>query len=1359
MENIFKVVAGKRLSTTDCLLFLSYLISFLSLFELLPFSVLLTSGYEILFCDPTTAAQVTDGASKLVGKEWDSWTLTLGWPVLGIWSGSMDGTDINNVDRSPSGRYLATCDDFGKVNLFNFPAIKPKGSSHNTYNGHSSHVTSVKWASILSSSSRERFVVPTSDDYLISTGGDDKCVFQWKHSQPGEDLDTRGGKKRGSSSLSYQYGDDDETALNGRNRAGEEMDDDFDLPTGGDEFMAIKPWIGAIVSPSAWNHPDQNKISSFYASLSEYSRKFRALTDVKEAASYSTAFNVFSSVSPSVYRDLSTSSDLVMQKLYETGLNDISPPNSDELELEFVYGYRGYDCRNNLLYLNLPSSSSFSSVSDRGSKKGGEGQQGRYLLYYAAALGILLDVNNMKQSYFRGHNDDILSMASHTFYNSSSSSPVPEQVIVATGQIGTGSIFVWEVPSMQTLSVISSTKQKSVLFLQFSSNGRLLVSVGEDKSLVIIDWKSQSIIATNKMDGNTVFDMSILGRGSGGGGGAATSTGNKVQLITVGDKLLKLWTIDGRNITSSKFVTSTTPEGQLQNFLCVTELFGKFLVGCEDSSVYVILPTDKGIKSKVFSHCLAAGSISVDKPAATAPKSGKKSTKSINNSCSITAMAVFESLLFTGAKDGSIVIWDGKGLQGDGNELSSITFFSLSQFSLELQAKQIQAISVSYSSSSKLLIVVGTRGCDIIEFLYDTSSNKVAQLSSEKNSSGFVMQGHFNEELWGLTTHPFLPEFVTVGDDKTLRIHHLHQRKCLALVSLGLFSRSCCYSTDGNLLAVGFGGRVGKGKEQGDGTVRLYSISYAGSGKGEETRIVSKLSERKDAKQWISDVRFSSDSRTLVAGCHDCKIYIYNVNTSSSVSSSAGGKGATKGYELSLRSVFAKHNAVINHLDLSIDGRFMQSNCAGYEILFSDTTTGKQITNPNEVKDVQWATWTCTLGWPVQGIWGNEAKGSDINAVCRSKTGHLLATSDDLGKIHLYRYPVLPSAATNDGKPAKKGSISSNTGERSLSFSGHSSHVMNIRWSIGDEYLLSVGGADKCIFQWRHVMSEISSSSVSHGGGKGEKRVSIQDENEDDDNDSVSSSKGAAVSHADAIDFDDEPFGPLGGGDESLAVKPWVGAVRPPKNPPPISEKQPTLDISLSWVHGYSSSGISHHQNVFYNSESEILYPAASLVVSLKRSSLSNSSSADWKQSYCKGHDDDILCVAMSSNRKYLATGQIASKRLKGKASVYVWDSLQCNILSKMEGCHSRGVTALSFNSDGNLLVSVGMDDNFTHIVWSDNGGNWSRCQQIASVKGDRLPVSLILFLSCSALSFLLLPSCSTDRRVLLNSFILNILW
>ena len=46
--------------------------------------------------------------------------------LSGIWPEGADGTDVNNVCRSNNGKILASADDFGKVNLYQYPCCHPK---------------------------------------------------------------------------------------------------------------------------------------------------------------------------------------------------------------------------------------------------------------------------------------------------------------------------------------------------------------------------------------------------------------------------------------------------------------------------------------------------------------------------------------------------------------------------------------------------------------------------------------------------------------------------------------------------------------------------------------------------------------------------------------------------------------------------------------------------------------------------------------------------------------------------------------------------------------------------------------------------------------------------------------------------------------------------------------------------------------------------------------------------------------------------------------------------------------------------------------------------------------------------------
>ena len=129
-------------------------------------------------------------------------------------------------------------------------------------------------------------------------------------------------------------------------------------------------------------------------------------------------------------------------------------------------------------------------------------------------------------------------------------------------------------------------------------------------------------------------------------------------------------------------------------------------------------------------------------------------------------------------------------------------------------------------------------------------------------------------------------------------------------------------------------------------------------------------------------------------------------------------------------------------------------NNTSYEILFFKTN-GTQVTSAKTFKQddwaqEKWATLSCKFSWQAQGIWPHlYADGTNINAVERSRSGKLLATGDDFSKIKLFKYPAcVPKQLFNVSK-------------------GHSSHITGIRWSYNDEYMVSIGGLEKSIIQWR----------------------------------------------------------------------------------------------------------------------------------------------------------------------------------------------------------------------------------------------------------------------------------------------------
>ena len=127
----------------------------------------------------------------------------------------------------------------------------------------------------------------------------------------------------------------------------------------------------------------------------------------------------------------------------------------------------------------------------------------------------------------------------------------------------------------------------------------------------------------------------------------------------------------------------------------------------------------------------------------------------------------------------------------------------------------------------------------------------------------------------------------------------------------------------------------------------------------------------------------------MAVGAHDSSIITYNV---------------ANNFKPMKR--IKSHHSTITHLDFTMDSESLMSNCTSYEILYHSVADGKQITGgASQLKDERWASWSCTLGWPVQGIFPPCADGSDINTCDRSPDGDVLASGDDFRMVKLFRYP------------------------------------------------------------------------------------------------------------------------------------------------------------------------------------------------------------------------------------------------------------------------------------------------------------------------------------------------------------------
>lgn len=818
-----------------------------------------SQAYELKFVSVDAKRNVASSSVK--GTEWRSWTCVLGWPVQFIWPECADGTDVNSCCRSNSRTVLATADDFGKVNFFRWPVVVQKQSCK-SFLGHSSHVTKVKFS--------------VDDAFVVSTGGNDKCVFVWQTDMASDaEPDTGSSEDTKTDDIgNYKVTEkkNDENREKAKKKIGAALENNdpnsffqFEELGEGDQFLAVKPWEGAMKPPSGF---------------------------VKAARNQNT-------------------------------------PPAVNLELEFVHGYRGKDCRNNLRYLN----------------------DGR-IIYHAAGLGIVYNKSSHSQSFFNKHIDDIIAFALS-----------PNREVAATGEVGRKpNIFVWDTSSMMQIANFKAPLEKGITALSFSPNGSILAAVGmdDDHSVALYNLRTSSLICSVKGDREVITDMAFT---------------SETEFVTTGIKHFKGWTISGTTVTGKRGQFGTANN----MLLCV---------GVDGPNVYT---------------GTAAGTL-VKWAGVSAGKSYPLHQKGLDS------IWVNHGMIVTGGKDGIVLILDSTLNKRQSFDLNANQYGSICPF--------IRSAMISDDGSA---LLVSTYGCELYEIDMNSGQGRSFNRGHYTPSRGRTV----TNEVWGLCVLPDNNRYISCSDDGTLRVWDRNAKAQVHLIRFSnaeeipdsAKSRSVSCNQQGNLIAVGFK----------DGSFKVY-----------DTNTWAQRVSKKDRKEEIGDLKFSPDGSKLAVGSHDNFIDIYNASDFKQIAVCRG------------------HSSFITHFDWSCDGNYLHSNCGAYELLFWDSNNGRQLTSgASMLKDEQWHTWTCVIGWPVQGIYPAFADGTDVNAVDRSKIKfgnkeyEIVATSDDFGLLKIFRYPCLTK------------------GSEGVIGRGHSSHVTNVRFSPDDAYIFTTGGDDQCVFQWK----------------------------------------------------------------------------------------------------------------------------------------------------------------------------------------------------------------------------------------------------------------------------------------------------
>ncbi|XP_039443776.1 echinoderm microtubule-associated protein-like 2 isoform X1 [Culex pipiens pallens] len=609
---------------------------------------------------------------------------------------------------------------------------------------------------------------------------------------------------------------------------------------------------------------------------------------------------------------------------YET--TKVQPAPNKRLRLDWVYGYRGKDCRSNLH--QLPT---------------GE------MVYFVAAVVILYNMDEQSQRHYVGHTDDVKSLAVH-----------PNKLLVATGQCGGHDghdtlphIRVWNSVSLATLNVIGMgdfTGAINCLSFSRADSGTILAAIDDspDKIISIWDWQKKENgrrITETKCSVDTIVAVEFHPL-------------DKGQIITIGKNHIAFWSLDQNGMLYKRMGVFENREKPKYVTAITFTPAGDIVTG--DSSGNIAI-WSRG--TNVISRFL----------------------KKIHEGSIFSICSLRNGGFVSGGKDGRLVLLDE----------------SMRMKAEQLVEPHFGAVRVVAQGKGSQLLIGTTKNC----------------ILSGDFTLGLVpmVLGH-TDILWSLASHPQVAQFVTGGRDRLLQLWDSLSHSVVWSKDIGEPIQSVQFSNSGDTIIVsGVGGR--------------WMVF--------DTVTRELLAVYQDGQDVIQTIKFSPDGNLLALGSKDSCVYIYQCTKAAHRFSKIG--------------KCTGHSSFISHIDWSKDSTVLRTNSGDYELLYWNPTLCRQITTHGTVRNLEWATQSCTVSFETVGIWPENFDGTDINSVCKDGEEQFLVTADDTGKIRLFSYPA------------------SQPKSLSHAYRGHSSHVTSVKFMHDGVRLLSAGGMDTSVLQWRVV--------------------------------------------------------------------------------------------------------------------------------------------------------------------------------------------------------------------------------------------------------------------------------------------------
>lgn len=459
---------------------------------------------------------------------WATCSCTRSWSVQGVWPMKDEEYCITALSTSNSWRkvpVLAACSEDGTIRIFNYPCLA-SGSVDKCYTGHSVHITNIGFC--------------CNDSYLISIGGNDRCIFVWA-----TDII-------------------------------EEARERCALSVGEQAIRMLE------CSRTSTTHNDDHFKDINTTSFTSPTIKQESLRLEKKDTKLQSC--------------KSFTGDLYASK---KDIGESSRNNEAVLELSHVYGYRGWDCRNNIMFCDSSNS----------------------IAYHIAGIGIVHGLIDNAQILNVDHDNGISCMCVH-----------PEGHIIASGDIAPNPrIILWDARTGVTIRSIKYHTD-GISHVSFCSSGSMIISLGADsfRTVAVHNTQSGTLLGTGKIGLDIVVH--------------AFSVNSCHSFLSGGNNHLKFWELPEPSKCCGELSSKTGLFGRIKSADVVSAIFlnGDAVTGMSDGAL--ILWKGRAAFKTIPAHSHAVTSIS------------NVLSNLASNKIEVESIVQFA----TGCISGCIYIWNGQ---------------------------------------------------------------------------------------------------------------------------------------------------------------------------------------------------------------------------------------------------------------------------------------------------------------------------------------------------------------------------------------------------------------------------------------------------------------------------------------------------------------------------------------------------------------------------------------------------------------------------------------------------------------------------------------------------------------------------